>query len=120
MGVKVEIGENERRVINDYSRAHPEAREQKPKNGQAQRPLPPGLQKKVAKGGKLPPGWQKKCSKGEVLQPGVFEHCRPLPEEIIVKLPPPPPRTILVTIDGKVVRLAKATREILVVFDVKF
>lgn len=31
--------------------------------------LPPGLQKKVARGGSLPPGWQKKVSNGQVFSP---------------------------------------------------
>jgi len=38
---------------------------------------------------------------------------------LIVKLPPPPTGTIMVAIDGKIVRLAKATREILDVFDIR-
>jgi hypothetical protein len=37
----------------------------------------------------------------------------------VVKLPPPPAGTITVAISGKVVRLAKATREILDVFDLR-
>jgi hypothetical protein len=48
----------------------------------------------------------------------IFEQCSPLPTEIVVKLPTPPPGTILVAIDGKVVRLTRATLEILDVFDV--
>ena len=50
----------------------------------------------------------------------LYGHCEPLPKELTVKLPPPPAGTILITIDGKVARLVKATREILDVFDVKF
>ncbi len=82
--------------------------------------MPPGLAKKVARGGELPPGWQKKCVKGEILPVEVTKQCHPLPPEVVVKLPPPPAGTILITVDGKVVRLLEATREILDVFEVRF
>jgi hypothetical protein len=64
------------------------------------------------------PGWQKKCVRGEVISAEVYKHCEPLPHEVVVKLPPPPPGTIVVTVEGKVFRLARATLEILDVFDV--
>ena len=116
VGVNVTFSVDERKVIQEY--AHecktPAARGKKAKG------LPPGLAKKVARGGELPPGWQKKCVKGEVMPEPVFRQCHPLPQEVVVKLPPPPTDTIVVAISGKVVRLAKATREILDVFDVKF
>ena len=116
MGVKVVISDGERKVIQGYVHDCQPVE----KSGRKGKGLPPGLAKKAARGGQLPPGWQKRCTKGEVLPVEVYSHCHPLPPEVVVKLPPPPPGTILVTIDGKVVRLAKATREILDVFDVKF
>lgn len=115
-GVSVTFSSDERKVIQDY--AHecqtPVAKGRKAKG------LPPGLAKKVARGKELPPGWQKKCVKGEIMPEPVFQQCHPLPQEVVVKLPPPPPDTVVVAVSGKVVRLAKATREILDVFDVKF
>ena len=39
--------------------------------------------------------------------------------DLLGQLPPAPAGTIMVAIDGKIVRLAKATREILDVFDVR-
>ena len=110
--VNVTIGAPERDVIRAYVRSCAET----PKKGK--KSLPPGLAKKVAAGGDLPPGWQKKCVRGAILPIEVHRHCHPLPAEIVVKLPAPPAGTILVAIDGKVVRLAKATREILDVFEV--
>ena len=80
--------------------------------------LPPGLAKKVERGGQLPPGWQNKCVRGAVVPADIYAHCQPLPQEIVVKLPPAPPNTIVVTVDGRVLRLARATLEILDVFDV--
>ncbi len=86
--------------------------------GKHERRLPPGLAKKVARGGTLPPGWQKKCIPGETLPPAVYQECRPLPQELVVKLPPPPGLTVTVALDGKIFRLLEATREILDVFDI--
>ena len=87
-------------------------------NGHNGKALPPGLAKKVERGGQLPPGWQNKCVKGAVMPADVYAHCQRLPQEIVVKLPPAPPNTVVVTVDGRVLRLAAATLEILDVFDV--
>ena len=81
--------------------------------------LPPGLTKKVARGEKLPPGWQKKIARGEVLPQTVYAQAQPLPEVVMRKLPPPPAGTILVTLDGNVVRLLEATRTIVDVFELQ-
>jgi hypothetical protein len=82
------------------------------------RSLPPGLAKKVARGGRLPPGWEKKLVKGETIPVEVFrEECHPLPTEVVIRLPEPPPGTILRAIQGTIVRLHEKTREILDVFD---
>ena len=81
--------------------------------------LPPGLAKKVVRSAKLPPGWQKKIARGEVLPQTVYAQAQPLPEVVIRKLPPPPAGTILVTLDGKVLRLLEATRTIVDVFELK-
>jgi len=80
---------------------------------------PPGLTKKVVRNEKLPTGWQKKIARGEVLPPTVYAQAQPLPEVVIRKLPPPPAGTILVTLDGKVVRLVEGTRTIVDVFELK-
>jgi hypothetical protein len=81
--------------------------------------LPPGLAKKAVRSAKLPPGWQKKIARGEVLPQTVYAQAQPLPEVVIRKLPPPPAGTILVTLDGKVLRLLEATRTIVDVFELK-
>ncbi len=105
---------DEMAAIRDYYRAHPEP---EPAPAKKQKKLPPGLKKKVARGGALPPGWQKKVARGEVMDPVVYEHARPLPPVLVQTLPPPPPGTVIVTVEGKVVRLLEATRMILDVFD---
>ena len=72
-----------------------------------------------AHGAKLPPGWQKKIVRGEVLPETVYKQAQPLPEVVIRKLPPPPAGTMLVTLDGKVLRVLEATRTIVDVFELK-
>ena len=70
------------------------------------------MQKKLARGGSLPPGWQKKLSRGSVIDRETYSHARPLPNDVIVQLPSPPRGTIIVDIDGEIVRLAEATMTI--------
>ncbi len=104
-------------VIRDYYRTAPPPPSPGPPPGKKMKPIPPGLQKKVERGRELPPGWQKKIARGEVIDAQVYAHSRPLPPELSRRLPPPPPGTIVVTVEGKVVRLMEATLTILDVFD---
>ena len=106
------FSEEERRVVQGYVRSYAETARKPSKQ------LPPGLSKKIARGAKLPPGWQRKCVPGEFMPAEVYEQCHALPPELVVKMPPAPEPTLTVTIGGKVIRLLKATREILDVFDV--
>lgn len=108
--LKFTITTKEREVLRQYYAPAPE-------HPGKQKPLPPGLQKKVARGGQLPPGWQKKMARGEVMPPDVYKHCERLPKEVLVKLPPQPSGTILVRVEGKIVRLAEATKTIIDVLD---
>ena len=68
--------------------------------------LPPGLQKKVARGGALPPGWQKKLAVGEYLDIDVYRRAS-------IVVPVGNTGMITVEIDGRVLMLALATREII-------
>jgi hypothetical protein len=81
--------------------------------------LPPGLQKKVARGGKLPPGWEKKLKIGHPLETDLYRQAAHVPESIKTRLPAGPAGTIEVKLEGKVVRLYKATREIINVFELE-
>lgn len=80
--------------------------------------LPPGLAKKVARGGKLPPGWEAKVVRGQILSVEIYEQAQPLPRELTGHLPAPPVGTITIAIEGRLVRLLEATREILDVFEI--
>ena len=119
--MNVTITSHERQVIREYVVAHSDsdADEGKPnKKGHKGKSLPPGLAKKAARGENLPPGWEKKLARGQTMPAEIYRQCQPLPVEVTTRLPAPPAGTILVTIEGKVARLAQATLEILDVFDV--
>lgn len=67
--------------------------------------LPPGLQKKVERGGELPPGWKKKLQVGAILDHDIYRHgvvVRPVDDRGIVTI----------SIEGEIVRLMHHTREI--------
>ena len=72
--------------------------------------LPPGLQKKMMKGESLPPGWQKKMRKGGILDVDMVKR-----GDIVVPLDKKGLLTI--RLEGKLVRLVKATREVVEVLD---
>jgi len=82
-------------------------------DGGRQKQLPPGLQKKAARGKELPPGWQKKLARGEVMPLDLYRAAQPVPVTLVRQLPPPPPGTVVVHLEGKIVRLVQATREII-------
>lgn len=90
-------------VLNNY-RTHLKSNQKK---------IPKGLQKKMAKGGSLPPGWQKKLNRGEPITRDTYRYAKPLPETILVQLPKPPAGTIIVEIDGEIVRLVEASLTII-------
>lgn len=66
--------------------------------------LPPGLQKKVERGGQLPPGWKRKLDAGEVLDVRVYRAGRVEPMDGAREK---------VYIEDKVIRVIKKTREII-------
>lgn len=90
---------NERDEIVHYFESHPSAYQQ----------LPPGLAKK----NKIPPGWQKKLAVGERIPDDIWAYRVPLPHDILVKLPPPPPGVIHVRIQDHVLKVIEHTHEVL-------
>ena len=115
---------DEKRIIQSYFEDHREYRyhddndeggRDKPKK---QKSLPPGLQKKLARGGELPPGWQKKVARGEVLDMPLYRQSRPLPQGLLNRLSTGPADTELRLLDDRVMRLMDDTRDILDVLQV--
>jgi hypothetical protein len=109
--LSVEISSSERETIKRYF-------QQSPHKVKKHKTLPPGLQKKVARGKGLPPGWQMKIARGEVLDAEVWRHATHIPYELARRLPPAPEGTVLIKVEGKIIRLYEATRIILDVFDI--
>jgi hypothetical protein len=71
--------------------------------------LPPGLQKKLERGGELPPGWQKKLARGEVLDGELYAASAPLPQDLLESLGSGPAGTEIRRIEDEVVRLIEAS-----------
>jgi hypothetical protein len=114
--LNVKIINSERDIIKRYFQDNTQANLKGHKVKKSKR-LPPGLQKKVARGGDLPPGWQKKIARGEVLGAELCQQAVRLPVELSKRLPPAPEGTVLIKVEGKVIRLYEATRTIIDVFD---
>ena len=68
--------------------------------------LPPGLEKKAARGQPLPPGWQKKVEKGNILDRQIISH-----GEIVTPLDVH--GIITINLEGKVLKIHEATRKII-------
>lgn len=115
--MNVTISTQERQIIREYVTVYSDEGKHG-KKGHKGKSLPPGLAKKAARGESLPPGWEKRVVRGQTMPTEVYRECHPLPVEVTQRLPAPPSGTVLVTIEGKVVRLAQATLEILDVFDI--
>ena len=87
--------------------------EKKDGNKHNSKQLPPGLQKKLDRGGKLPPGWKKKIAKGEILEESVYKHSKPVSRDRYPDIPVDTDGETTLRVEGKVIRVLDATREIL-------
>ena len=90
----------------------------KKKNKFKQKSLPPGLAKKLARGGTLPPGWQMKVARGEVMDYETYNNASPLPDELLRKLSSIPEGTILLQVGNKIVKVIEASRKIVDLFEI--
>ena len=77
------------------------------------KPLPPGLKKKVARGGELPPGWKKKLEAGAVLEPELDAQAETLPEEILRRLPETEVGTEIIRVGDEIIKVMENSREII-------
>lgn len=85
---RVEFKEHDRDSMNDWYREH-------------QHGLPPGL----AKRDELPPGLEKQLQERGTLPPGLQKRIQPVPEDLEVRLAPPPEGCRHVIIGGHIVLL---------------
>ena len=104
--------EDQSRNKNNKFKKHKEKKLKKDKKGKSQKSLPPGLQKKVDRGGQLPPGWQKKVAKGEVLDGNLYEISDDLPPGITRHLENFEGTSVR-QVEDRVVRILDSTGEIL-------
>jgi Ni/Co efflux regulator RcnB len=74
--------------------------------------LPPGL----AKRDRLPPGLEGQLRVRGTLPPGLRDQIRPCPEDLVRRLPPPPPDYEHVAIGGRIVLLNRQTYMVLDIF----
>jgi hypothetical protein len=115
--------EDEKRIIQSYFQDHREYQHDDDNNGSSRdkpkkmKSLPPGLQKKLARGGELPPGWQKKVARGEVLDADLYRQSRSLPAELLHRLSTDA-GTDLRLLDDRVIRIINDSRVILDVLQV--
>ena len=85
---------------------------QKIEKKKKQKKLPPGLKKKLERGGELPPGWQKKLVRGEILDERVYRHAHRVELTSRSNSIAHIEGTIVVRVDDRLIRLYEATREI--------
>jgi len=107
--VSVPITSQERQVIRDYVSLRSD-------RGKLKKALPPGLARKA---GSLTPESRKKLVKGQTMSAELYRECHPLPKELQTRLPSAPLGTTMVAVDGKIVRLARVSLEILDVFEIQ-
>ncbi len=119
------FGEEERRILRDYLQLKDDAdrdydrdrsdRDHAKKGSGKPKKLPPGLRKKIERGGELPPGWQKKVARGEVLDEHLYNQSHHLPRDVLRHMSEVK-GTSLRQIDDRVLRIQDATRTILDIF----
>jgi len=115
--------DKEKRIIRSFLRERQESRygdddghgRDKPKK---KKKLPPGLKKKLERGGELPPGWQKKVARGEVLDEDLYGRSSPLPQDLLRRLSTKK-GTELRLLDDRVVRIMDGTRAIMDILQVE-
>ncbi|MFC1684767.1 hypothetical protein ACFL0R_04765 [Pseudomonadota bacterium] len=115
--------DKEKQIIRSFMRERRDSRygdddgrgRDKPKK---KKKLPPGLKKKLERGGELPPGWQKKVARGEVLDADLYGRSSPLPKDLLRRLSTKK-GTELRLLDDRVVRIMDGTRAVLDILQIE-
>jgi hypothetical protein len=115
------FSDTERASIHDYYRhensQHSGDKHKNKNNKGKKKQLPPGLQKKLERGGELPPGWQTKVNRGEVLDADILRYAEPLPTELSRRLPILRDGEEMLRIGDRVVRVVEGNGTVLDVVD---
>lgn len=77
------------------------------------RSLPPGLAKKLRRGGHLPAGWQKKVSVGQPIPQEYLMYAKPVPRELEYQLSAGPVGSKVLQLADRVVRIEAGTNMVL-------
>lgn len=105
---------HEHDVIREYYAGHSNSGH---KGGKV-KDLPPGLQKKLERGGELPPGWQRKLERGDVVDHEVRAASHPIPEQLADRLPYDAATEEIIRVQDKVIRMSKGEGTIIDVIDI--
>ncbi|MBV1788584.1 hypothetical protein KQ940_11010 [Marinobacterium sp. D7] len=79
--------------------------------------LPPGLRKKLERGGELPPGWRDKLVRGEVIDPEVYRHAEHLPSDLLNRLTGRQDGIELLRVGDRIVRVMEGRGTVVDVID---
>ncbi|KEA65724.1 hypothetical protein ADIMK_0036 [Marinobacterium lacunae] len=79
--------------------------------------LPPGLRKKLERGGELPPGWRDKLVRGEVIDPVIYRNAEHLPSDLLNRLTGRQDGIELLRVGDRIVRVMEGRGTVLDVID---
>lgn len=79
--------------------------------------LPPGLQKKLRRGGDLPPGWRDKLVVGDRIDPYLYRHAEHLPSDLLNRLTGRNDGIELLRIGDRIVRVMEGRGTVVDVID---
>ncbi|WP_432698552.1 hypothetical protein ACQUQP_09480 [Marinobacterium sp. YM272] len=79
--------------------------------------LPPGLQKKLRRGGDLPPGWRDKLVVGHTIDPYLYRHAEHLPSDLLNRITGRNDGIELLRIGDRIVRVMEGRGTVLDVID---
>lgn len=81
------------------------------------RELPPGLKKKLERGGSLPPGWQKKLVRGEQMDSEVYSAAERMPDELLRRVTGRDDAVELLRVGDRILRVMEGRGTVLDVID---
>lgn len=100
------FSEEEREVLSSWQKGNAKWKKK-------EKPLPPGLQKKLDRGGELPPGWKKKLEVGETLDPEVAQQANSLPQDILKRFPEVEEGIEILEVGGEIIKVVEDSLEII-------